>query len=192
MAQIGASGTQVTLGEMAAAQEPSAPDPSTHDELIEAAKEHAGEVAAEHFPEIDVDAIEWWVSTKATRSAGSCKKTRTGDIEIRLTWGAYQKFGWEEFTETIRHELIHAYEYRTRGKSGHGTSFKMLAEKVDAPVHCRRFTEPKYIVYCTNDDCDTEMGRQKRSKVVKQPGEYPCKHCGSPFDSKKNPDHPDH
>lgn len=182
---------QTTLAEISADTTTETPNPETHAELIEAAKEHAGEVVAEHYPNIDVGEIKWSVSTKATKRAGACRKTAKG-VEIRLTWPAYVEFGWEEFSETIRHELIHAKDFLMTGQASHGTSFKIEAEKLDTHVHCRRFSEPKYWVYCTGDGCDSKVGRQKRSKTVKQPEKYTCQDCGSEFAAKKNPDHPDH
>lgn len=192
MAQQAAIGsTQATLGEVVAATEgaqTSVREPSTHAELIEASRQHARETATEHFPEVDIDEIEWRVSTKATESAGACKPTETG-VDIRLTWGAYKEFGWEKFAGTVRHELIHAYEYLIFGESSHGARFKMLAKKLDTHVHCERFTEPKFWVFCPEEECDFRVGRQKRSKTVTQPGEYLCGQCDSPLESKRNPDH---
>ncbi|GAA5061258.1 hypothetical protein GCM10025751_47340 [Haladaptatus pallidirubidus] len=32
----------------------------------------------------------------------------TDEITISLTWNAYEQHGWEQFSSTVRHELIHA------------------------------------------------------------------------------------
>jgi predicted SprT family Zn-dependent metalloprotease len=198
MAQQTAEGTtQATFDEMThavAESQPTpapAPEPSTHEELLDAARAHASEVTAEHFPEHaeEIEAIEWRVSTKATRSSGACKyNRRTGEVTIRLTWAAFQKYGWEKFSATVRHELIHAYEYITTGESDHGWKFRMFADDLDCSVHCESFTTPKYWVYCPAESCEFSIGRMKRSKTVKKPERYECPKCAGQLESKPNSD----
>ncbi len=57
-------------------------------------------VAAEHFPELPVEAIVWETSTRMERSAGKAIYDSAGEdeeITIRLSWDAYQEHGWEQF-----------------------------------------------------------------------------------------------
>ncbi|WP_433634728.1 SprT-like domain-containing protein [Halomicrococcus sp. NG-SE-24] len=70
---------------------------------------HAAAVAAEHFPEFPVEAIDWEISERAQRQAGVTEyDPATEAVTIRLTWDAYQEFGWQQFSKTVRHELVHA------------------------------------------------------------------------------------
>jgi predicted SprT family Zn-dependent metalloprotease len=124
---------------------------------------------------IDVDTIAWEVSTNAqrTRRAGDCRYNRATDqLTITLTWAAYVAWDWDEFAKTVRHELIHAYQFATRGQSDHGTSFKLLAQSVDAHVHCKPFTTGRLLIRCV-ERC--EEYRSKASKVVKHPGAARCR-----------------
>ena len=150
--------------------------PRTKRELTERAKEYAREVAAEHFPDFSLEEVRWEVSTRAKRRAGATKYNReTGEITISLTWAAYEELGWEDTRATIRHELIHAYQFDTRGQSGHGAAFRGWADRLDAPRHCPLFETPKWWVICT--DCNERTPRYRRSKVVKHPTPYACS-CG--------------
>lgn len=151
-------------------------EPETQSEFIEQAEEYAAEVAAEHFPDLPVETVEWEVSTRMERAAGRTIHKRAGkDITVRLAWAAYQKFGWEEMCETVRHELIHVWEVHEFSKSDHGARFCSRADKLDTSIHCKMFKEPKYWLIC--ETCGTRAPRYKRSKTVKHPERYSCK-CG--------------
>lgn len=148
-------------------------DPETPAELLARAKQYARTVPLS----LDYGAISWEISHRAKRRAGVCLfDPSTEEVTIRLTWDAYEAFGWERFTATIRHELIHALEFRERGESGHGEFFERKARELDAPRHCPRFSEPNYWVVCTG--CDNQIGRYRRSKLVKNPQKYRCGDCG--------------
>ena len=151
-------------------------EPETPAELLTRARRYAREVP------IDVDParIEWEISRRAKRRAGACLfRPDSEEITIRLTWAAYEAFGWERFTATIRHELIHALEYRERGESGHGEFFRRWAAKLDAPRHCPRFSRPAYWIRCT--DCGHRSARYRRSRVVDEPERYRCGSCEGPL-----------
>lgn len=170
-----AAGTSESAADSAtgANPEPLAEDPETPAELLSRARRYARRVP------IDVDParIEWEVSHRAKRRAGACLfHPDSGRITIRLTWAAYEAFGWERFAGTIRHELIHALEFDERGESGHGPFFERWAERLDAPRHCPRFSPPAYWIRCA--DCDHRSARYRRSKVVTDPGRYRCGSCG--------------
>jgi SprT-like protein len=154
----------------------SSAEPDTKAELVERAREYAVEVAAEHFPELPVETVDWEVSTRAERRAGVTEHDpTTGDITVRLTWDAYTELGWEKMCRTIRHELIHVWQCHEHGGGGHGAVFRARADDLNVDVHCERFKQPKYWVVC--EKCGEHDGRYKRSKVVKQPERYTCS-CG--------------
>lgn len=75
-----------------------------------ASAQRSSGVAAENFPELPVEAIDWEASTRMQRSAGVAIYDRQNEqITIRLSWDAYEAYGWEQFSRVVRHELIHAW-----------------------------------------------------------------------------------
>lgn len=161
--------------------DPSAIDPpETPDELLTAAQTHAAAVAEYHDLTADLDALDWEVSKRAQRRSGAVKHHKTtGDMTVSLTWPAFERFGWEEFADTVRHELVHVEQIARYGKGDHGPTFYSLADEVDAGRHCRLFKQPKFWIVC--GDCETPAPRYKRSKIVKHTGRYSCGNCGGPL-----------
>jgi SprT-like protein len=150
--------------------------PETKAELRERAAKHAQEVASEHFPELPVESIEWETSTRMQRAAGKAGyNKKTEEIVIRLSWDAYREYGWNKFARTVRHELIHAYQYHEYGEADHGPTFMEWIEPLDTDRHCEQYADPKYWIVCKN--CKKRDPRYKRSKVVKNPEDYRCQ-CG--------------
>lgn len=133
---------------------------------------------------VDVHLLNWEISERARRYAGSCSYNHiTEQITITLAWAAYQEYGWEEFTGTIRHELVHAWEFQQFGESTHGERFLQKAREIDAPRYCRPFTEARLQLVCTNDHCDWHLDRHRASKSVTHPDEgYRCGRCKSSFE----------
>ncbi|WP_227376981.1 SprT-like domain-containing protein [Haladaptatus halobius] len=151
-------------------------EPTTRDELLDAAASYAETVPIE----VDLSAVDWECSERATRRAGACIYHRGTDlVTIRLTWDAYRAFGWEEFTGTIRHELVHAWEFQRYGESGHGSRFAEKARKLDAPRHCRSFADARLRLVCSS--CDWEARRYRASEAVKRPARRRCGACGSRY-----------
>ncbi|MFC6951563.1 SprT-like domain-containing protein [Halorubellus litoreus] len=151
------------------------PDPDTPRDLLSYARLYAESVDVD----VDHDAIEWEVSKRARRRAGACSyDADSGTVTIRLTWDAYEQYGWRQFTATIRHELVHAWEFQRFGEAGHGERFREKAAAVDAPRHCESFTDPRLALACTAS-CEWRAGRHRASKPVKQPGGYRCPDCGA-------------
>jgi SprT-like protein len=125
--------------------------PQTKLALRERAACHAAAVAAEHFPELPVEAITWETSTRMERSAGKAIYDPAGEdeeITIRLSWDAYQEYGWEQFARVVRHELIHAWQYHEHGDGDHGPTFRQWIEPLETDRHCERYAEPTYWVVC--------------------------------------------
>ncbi|MFH5802210.1 SprT-like domain-containing protein [Haladaptatus sp. CMAA 1911] len=83
--------------------------PETPTVLFDRARQHATNIATEHFPDLPVETIKWEISHRAQRQAGvTTYDPATEAITIALTWTADEHHGWEQFSETVRHELIHA------------------------------------------------------------------------------------
>jgi predicted SprT family Zn-dependent metalloprotease len=150
--------------------------PETREQLLERAVTYARTVPID----VDPTELDWEISDRAKRRAGACIYDHgSGRVTVRLTWDAYREFGWEEFTGTIRHELVHAWEFRRFGESGHGERFRQKAASVDAPRHCQAFADPRLRLSCT--DCDWTADRHRASKAVSRPSERRCGACGSRY-----------
>ncbi|WP_338728465.1 SprT-like domain-containing protein [Haladaptatus sp. DJG-WS-42] len=149
---------------------------TTHTQLVERAKRHAKTVA---LP-IDYSMVSWEVSERARRRAGQCLyNARTGAVTIRLTWAAFEAYGWEQFSGVVRHELVHAWEFQQFGESNHGRRFTKKAREVDAPCSCERFTDGRLTLSCTEERCEWRAERHRASTVVTNPGRYRCGACQS-------------
>jgi predicted SprT family Zn-dependent metalloprotease len=72
----------------------------------------------------------------------------------------------------VRHELVHAHQFADRGQSDHGLRFKLLAESVNAPIHCQSFTTGRLLISCGEGCADH---RSKASKLVKHPETARCR-----------------
>jgi SprT-like protein len=84
------------------------------------------------------------VSHRAKRQAGVTKDNpKTEAITIALTWTAYVYHGWEQFSSTVRHELIHAWQYHEFGDADHGAMFTRWIDRLETSQYCERFTTPK-------------------------------------------------
>ena len=160
---------------------PGTDEPTTPPDLIERARTYAASVPLA----VDLTAVSWEVSRRAKRRAGACRyDPETEEVTIRLTWAAFEAFGWEEFSGVVRHELVHAYEFQAHGESNHGSRFRALADRVDAPRRCRRFTPPAFWVTCR--ECEERLARYRRSKLVKHPDRYRCGSCGGQLSVEAN------
>ncbi|MEF8976245.1 MAG: SprT-like domain-containing protein [Halapricum sp.] len=153
--------------------------PETRATLLDRAAAYAETIDLD----LDTDAIEWDISERAKRRAGSCRYDRRHDrVTIVLTWDAYRELGWERFTGTIRHELVHAWEFLTHGESGHGPRFRRKAAELDAPRHCESFTDGRLRLVCTGEDCSWALERHRASKPVQYPDRgYCCGECGGEY-----------
>lgn len=151
--------------------------PETPDELIEAAKAYAETVPLD----VPLHRVDWEVSHRAKTRSGLIEvHLLNGDlcnpITITLTWEAYEAFGWDRMQDTIRHELIHLWEYANFGESNHGDRFEQKAEELDASLSCGQFADPQYKLYCRG--CGASAGsRYVRSKVVQAPHLHVNRDC---------------
>lgn len=154
-------------------------EPTTRAELLERARSYAATVDID----VTVADLEWEISERAKRRAGGCRYDEADDqITIVLTWDAYRAHGWTEFTGTIRHELVHAWEFEQFGTCGHGERFRRKAREIDAPRFCRAFTDGRLRLVCTAADCNWALERHRASKTVKFPDRgYACGECGSDY-----------
>ena len=65
---------------------------------------------------VDLAKITWATSRRAKRRHGRCSYDGGGEVTITLTEHTYQRAGFEACKTTIRHELVHAWQYQHRGE----------------------------------------------------------------------------
>ncbi|ELY93234.1 hypothetical protein C482_19731 [Natrialba chahannaoensis JCM 10990] len=153
------------------------------DEIIARARIHAREVVAGTNLTLDLSALEWDVSARAKRRAGLCRwRADCEEATIVLARRAYERYEWPEFAGVVRHELVHAWEYQQFGESGHGPRFRERAADLNAPRHCRSFSEPRYVLRCLGSDCEWAAKRHQASKPVRAPDGYRCGVCGGEYE----------
>lgn len=97
----------------------------------------------------------------------------------------------DTWKDTVAHELAHVTAYIENGheSAGHGSLWKMEAERLDAdPSRTDRVApenrvDPNYIIEC--QDCGYTWDRQRKSKIVKYPERYNCGDCGGNLESRE-------
>jgi len=88
-------------------------------ELTERAREYGeGVVRGDQWPidGVDLAAITWATSTRAKRRHGRCSYDGDGQVTITLTEHTHERAGFEACKKTIRHELVHTWQYQHRGQ----------------------------------------------------------------------------
>lgn len=154
-------------------------DAASDEEFLAAAKLYAREVVDQHDLSVDVSDLEWSVSKRAKRRAGAVKHRDGNPESVVITRAHFTEHGWEAAAATVRHELIHVHLLAEDGDATHGAAFEDLADDLDAPINCERFTDPEWWVIC--EDCESRIARYRRSKLVEQPERYRCRDCGGEF-----------
>lgn len=71
---------------------------------------------------------------RARRRLGTCLWERGGHRVrvISLSRFHASRLGWSEMEDVARHEIAHAIDFETRGKSGHGKEWKAIARSTGA------------------------------------------------------------
>lgn len=97
----------------------------------------------------------------------------------------------ERVFRILKHELAHAeVSEHFKDFKPHGEEWKSMMMKLGIvdPTACHdlKLTDYNYVIRCSNPDCCMEIGRFKKSKVVKKPQLYRCKNCGNKLVSSKN------
>jgi len=160
----------------------------SHD-LSERARRYANNVihgdewslTADH---VDLNRVTFETSIRMKRKHGVCSSDGHGNCTIRLSEQTYERAGFEAMKETIRHELVHAYQRQTTGvDTGHGDSFKQWVEPLDLSGRCSTHYEKqpedyKYRFYCVQG-CGFIGGRPRWSKAVRRAirGRQVCGNC---------------
>lgn len=178
-------------------------DISTHEQLIEWSRAYAAHASGTHDMAVDLERVDWRVSTRAKRRAAAVRQPRIPNAAVGtpidwstvaaergqdrsspkrctmvLTWGAFEEFAQAEWAKTLRHELIHVEQFQRFGATNHRQRFKRRAERLDTTVHCRAFTTPKYLLTCR--ECNGTVARRyQECKLVRQSDRYRSQCCGA-------------
>jgi hypothetical protein len=178
-------------------------DAATTDEQVVAWTRRYAERASRRYEfDVDLDRVEWTVSTRAKRRAAGVKHPRVpeatvGDpidwsaasvgspapppCTVSLTRAAFEAYSRGEWAETVRHELVHVEQFQRFGATDHGAWFRRRSEAVDAPVSCRRFATPAYRLTCR--ECGAVVARRYRDcKLVREHDRYRSNCCGAALD----------
>ncbi|MFC4246806.1 SprT-like domain-containing protein [Natribaculum luteum] len=152
---------------------------TSDDEFITRARTYARTVDLD----VDLERIEWELSTRARRRAGACRWDADREVAtIVLARRACEGYDRETLEAVVRHELVHAWEFQRFGESGHGPRFREQAAAIDAPRHCESFATPRYVLRCREGDCEWRAERHRASKPVSAPERYRCGVCGSCYE----------
>jgi len=131
----------------------------------------------------DVIPLEWdrvrvEENGRFKRSLGKCGTDGYHCSYIHISWAHYNKrsYSWERMKETIRHELVHAWQARWLGYTSHGPTFVETAEKVDC-TGLDRYDEPepRHVMVCQN--CGSSYTRQRKCKATRRTDFYKCRAC---------------
>lgn len=94
----------------------------------------------------------------------------TGDIELNPAY--YEKYGFDELVETIKHELIHYHLHQMGLPYQHkDKEFKLLSQLVAAKRYAEPMREFKYVYVCSN--CGQLFPRVRKINTSK----YRCGQC---------------
>ena len=149
--------------------------------------ERAADILIDRFDlEIDVG-IE--INTRFKNKAGQYSHS---DRKISISVYLIENHP-EKVLRTLKHELAHAYVLQRldqKDSKPHGSEWESVMQdmgvKDPKACHKMKLTDFSYLIRCTNTDCDVEIGRHRKSKIVKQTGLYRCKKCGSKLESFEN------
>jgi hypothetical protein len=168
--------------------------------LIRWSKAYCEHAVSTHGVAVELAPLEWEVSTRAKRRAAAVKRPKlsratigetlewdeqSGDVTddagrpvctVSLSWRAFEAFDYEEWTATLRHELVHVEQFQAFGTTDHGPEFRRRAGELDAPINVRHFATPAYVVSCTS--CETVVARRYRAcKLVREVDSYVSSCC---------------
>lgn len=145
--------------------------------------------------ELDRSKVGWATSTRAKRKNGYCAYEADGRCTVTVAEHVYDRAGFEACKETIRHELVHAWQHQHAGEfatrtdagpaidpggrdgdgiriePGHGASFRAWIDPLDLSGRCstpyaRARDDFAYVFECPS--CGDWWGRHRLCKRVRQ------------------------
>ncbi len=156
--------------------DPSAGELGDTCELSARARRYANDVVfGEGWPvtpeHVDLDAVTFETSTRMKRKHGVCTVDADGNCTIRLSQKTADRAGFSAIEETVRHELVHVYQFQTDGfEMGHGRSFRRWVGPLELSGRCSEHyadspTDYDYTFHCPN--CGFVGGRYRMCKTVR-------------------------
>lgn len=144
-------------------------------------REKVKEIWKENYDE-EVPSIEF---RNMKRQAG---RASYSDNLLIISKRFLERANREDIIKMLKHEIAHIAVYNITGMSQNHNSMweremKKLGVETPKRTHDYQLAEYKYIITCSNDDCDHKFGRYRKSKVVKCPHNYTCPKCGSKLES---------
>ena len=103
---------------------------------------------------VDLEKITWATSTRARRRHGRCGYGGDGRVTITLSERTADRAGFTACQTTIRHELVHAWQYQHRGKRAVATDHGVVVSGVTG-THTGRDTADASTHDVDTDETDT-------------------------------------
>lgn len=145
--------------------------------------------------ELDLGRVSWATSTRARRKNGSCTYGEDGRCTVSVAEHLADRAGFVACRETIRHELVHAWQHQHAGgvaavdgrapelresgadvrvvrvEPGHGPSFRAWVDPLDLEGRCaahyeRTPADYAYVYACPT--CGDWWGRHRLCRSVRQ------------------------
>lgn len=141
------------------------------------------------FETLDTETVRVDVTDSFRRKLGECRVIAPSDreanceYEIRIARRLFEDADDDQWRDTVRHEVAHAYVLETVGSDihPHGDEWKDAAHRAGADPVARYegddTVDANYVLACLNG-C-FERGYLQRAKRVKQPWLYTCDECGT-------------
>lgn len=171
-------------------------------ELSEKSREYGENVVTgDEWPidDIDLEKITWETSTRAKRRHGVCTFHSNSETTIRISEHTYENAGFTACKETIRHELVHCWQYQHSGETqtvrgttvecetGHQESFRVWVAPLQLNGRCSTHYSMEaddytYVYECPS--CSYWVGKHRLCKSVRQAasggeGRYGYRYCKS-------------
>ena len=145
---------------------------------------------------VDLSKVAWATSTRARRKNGYCSYESDGRCTVSVGEHVYERAGFDACRETIRHELVHAWQHQHAGEvaavggdhprvapdddtdadrvpiePGHGPSFRAWVDPLDlagrrSTPYEKTRSDYAYVFECPS--CGEWWGRHRLCKSVRQ------------------------
>lgn len=163
------------------------PEEATESDVLDIAQTHAEQVLA-RVDDLDLDPeadMQWGASDRLKNNHGLCRPGPTP--EIRLSLPSLRHNGWRALMQTVRHELVHAWQHKhdllPRQYGGDNSHEVESFERWLDPLSIRKtgprtVTEYRYTIRCPH--CNNQWGYHRMCKSIRQivKGTRYCSNCG--------------
>ena len=158
----------------------------THDHLRDVAHHHAEQVVSRTDLDVDLDLVDW-KPTYALKNAHGKHHRRQGRSLITLSMHSLETNGWGKMLKTVRHELVHAWQYQhdrwddgcNHWERSHGSEFEQWMNILAVTKRGGRVgASAPFVVSCP--DCSNEWEYHRECVTTKSTryGQNCCPDCG--------------